>query len=229
MSAPAPLTAPLAPLRPPPPVTLTAPRPEIERATNEYVETPIRPAVPSPPPQPPRLHRPERFALPLPPLPVTKQPATATFSKDHHHDGHTKPSIMCAGCGRCRCRWCQQPTPLPSRWICNNQCFCSADACIDYVSCLCCVKGLYYHCSDSDGGSSCADDPCGCTPDKRTARWGCLAALSFVLPCLWLYWPLQCCKSAVEVCYSRRSSKGCDCPPLATPEKRLLENNSPDL
>ncbi|KAJ8944752.1 hypothetical protein NQ318_011659 [Aromia moschata] len=188
-----PVTAPLAPLRPAPPVTLTVPRPENERAINEYVETPFRAVPPSPPPtQPPRTDRPTRLALPSPlPLAVTKQPAAATFSKESLPECTTRPSIMCPECGKCRCESCQQPRPLPQKWVCNNSCLVSADSVIDYASCLCCVKGLFYHCSESDGGESCADDPCGCGPNQRTARWGCLTALSCILPCLWLYWPLR--------------------------------------
>ncbi|XP_023013115.1 protein sprouty homolog 2 [Leptinotarsa decemlineata] len=231
-----PITAPLAPLRSAPPVTLTIPRPENERATNEYVETPFRTILsppPTPPPQPPRtLQRPTRLALPPPPPPAvtTKQPtATTTFSKEPLPVCATRPSIMCPDCGRCRCDSCQQPRPLPQKWVCNNSCLVSADSVIDYCSCLCCVKGLFYHCSESDGDESCADDPCGCGVNRRAARWSCLAALSCILPCLWLYWPLRGCKRAVEACYARHSRTGCRCrPPLPTPEKRLLDS-SPDF
>lgn len=112
------------------------------------------------------------------------------------------------------------------RWLCDNHCFCSADAAVDYATCLCCVKGLFYHCSEADGDGSCADDPCSCGPERRVARWTLLAALSCALPCLFCYWPMQCCKSAVEACYARHSSQGCRCrPPLATPEKRLLDTS----
>ncbi|KAJ8911041.1 hypothetical protein NQ315_004687 [Exocentrus adspersus] len=158
-------------------VTLTLPRPENERAANEYVETPFR-AAPPPSPSPPlhptsRTQRPTRLVLPPPPPPqqaVTKQPggggggatAAASFSKQPPPECATRPSIMCPECG-------------------------------------------------------------------RAARWGCLAALSCVLPCLWLYWPLRGCKRAVEACYARHSRTGCRCrPPLPTPEKRLLDS-SPDF
>lgn len=128
-----------------------------------------------------------------------------------------------------RCESCQLPRPLPSRWVCGKTCLLSADSIIDYTTCLCCVKALFYHYSEGDGDVSCADDPCGCSPDKRTARWGCLAALSCILPCLWCYWPLRGCKRAVEVCYARHSRQGCRCrPPQTTPEKRLLDS-SPDF
>lgn len=214
----------LSPSRPVPPVTLTLPRPENERSTNEYVEAPFRPAT-LPPPAPPR---PIRLELPLPP--VTKQPA-ASFSKDPPNgECATRPSIVCPDCGRCRCESCQQPRPLPQKWVCNNSYLISADSIIDYASCLCCVKGLFYHCSDTDGEQSCADTPCGCNPDKRVARWSCLAALSCVLPCLWLYWPLRGCKRVVEACYARHSRTGCRCrPPLPTPEKRLLDSSGAEF
>lgn len=246
MSVPPPLTAPLAPLRPPPPVTLTAPRPESERATNEYVENPFvsrgghaatvevpLAAHQQPPSSATALQRPQRLVIPPPAPPVTKQPTTVSFRKEQHQqqpgECTARRSIMCPECGRCRCDSCQQPRPLPECWICNNNYLCSADAIIDYASCLCCVKGVFYHCSESDGGESCANDPCGCGPERRAARWGCLTVLSCVLPCLLLYWPLQCGKKSVEACYSRHSRQGCRCrPPLNTPEKRLLDG-SPDF
>lgn len=128
MSVPVPLTAPLAPLRPNPPpppttpttpqVTLAAPRPENERAANEYVETPFRAATQHPaaatPPTPPAAshhrHHPQRpHRLPLP-LPVTKQPTTfgkdAAASSAAVSECSARSSIMCPDCGRCRCvKW----------------------------------------------------------------------------------------------------------------------------
>lgn len=231
MSTVAPLTAPLGPLRPPAPVTLINPRPEKERASNEYVETPLRRTdPPTPPPAPPRgAPRPRRLELPPTP-PVTKQPATISFQKERQ-ECVTSNSIICPDCGRCRCESCQRPRPLPERWVCHKSCLLSADAIIDYASCLCCVKGLFYHCSETDSASAtCADNPCSCYPPKRAARWGCLGALSCVLPCLWLYWPLRGCKRVVEVCYAQHSRSGCRCrPPLPTPEKRLLDTSNTDL
>ncbi|XP_022903932.1 protein sprouty [Onthophagus taurus] len=200
--------------------------------------------------RPPHLHLSDATSRrpPPPPVPTISKQPTRSFRKEvvgqselhlqqHQQQQQQQPvcasrrSIMCDECGRCRCFDCQQPPRLPICWLCNNHCLCSADAAVDYASCLCCVKGVYYHCSDSDSGgdSTCADDPCGCGPERRAARWGCLAVLSVVLPCLWLYWPLQGCKSAVENCYSRYTKQGCRCrPPLNTPEKRLLDS-SPDF
>lgn len=169
------------------------------------------------------------------PLPatITKQPIA--FTKEHPgaaaSECASSGNIICQQCSRCRCESCKQPRALPERWVCHNACLCSADAVIDYVSCLCCVKGLYYHCSESDAGATCADDPCSCGPSRRLARWGCLSALAAVLPCLLCYWPLRACQRAVEAAYARHSRAGCRCPPrphAATPEKRLLDT-SPDF
>ncbi|CAH0560683.1 unnamed protein product [Brassicogethes aeneus] len=310
MSIPVPLTAPLAPLRPPinissstlststtqqqqqaaAAVSLVQPRPENERTTNEYVETPFRSAemcLPPAPPHPPRNHRlggrlpihPTHHHLPPPAQPpshrttITKQPTLVSRSDGLHHpvlppvssfvkdplggggggsvggqleqlgsnecQVQRRASIVCSECGRCRCDSCQRPRPLPQRWVCGDAgCLLSADTVIDYASCLCCVKGLFYHCSESSEGGleSCADEPCGCHGDKRMARWTCLTTLSCVLPCLLLYWPLRGAKRLVEHCYARHSRSGCRCShrphphPLTitttTPEKRLLSSNS---
>lgn len=279
-----PLTAPLAPLlhhRPPPPpaalistattpatptnathVSLQAPRPDAERANNEYVETPFRsPVVPthhhhhlphgpaadkSGPPPVHRLERPSRLPLVAVSthqlhqrvVAVTKQPVA--FTKEHPAalGGNSMAArasddacansgnIICSECGRCRCESCRSPRPLPECWVCDNKCLCSADTIIDYASCLCCVKALYYHCSDTDAGATCADDPCSCGPHRRLARWGCLGALAAPLPCLLCYWPLRGCQRGVEAAYARHSRAGCRCSPhQATPEKRLLDSS----
>ena len=249
--------APASPVRrqPPSEVTLSAPRPDGDRAVNEYVETPFRPA---PSEQPAkklvegRREPPHHHALHLPihnppkKKPVTfkkETPGSSSSGGDAGTSGGDcfRGSIICPECGRCRCESCRQPRPLPSRWLCNNTCFCSAETSLDYASCLCCVKGLFYHCSKDyeldrdDGSASCADDPCSCGPHRLLARWGCLAALSLVLPCLWCYWPLRGCVELCERCYARYSSQGCRCEPRrdpklsdVTPEKRLLDS-SPDF
>lgn len=158
------------------------------------------------------------------PLPYTKDALT---SAQLHDDVDIHPSngsggeplnITCPQCKRCRCEQCQRPRQLPSRWVCDNTCLCSAETIIDYTSCLCCVKALFYHCSkdheiECEGDSiSCADDPCSCLPHKRTQRWAWLSALSLALPCLWFYWPMRGCVAICAKCYARHSRHGCRCP-----------------
>ncbi|XP_050303006.1 protein sprouty isoform X2 [Anthonomus grandis grandis] len=236
-NGPVPITIPLTVLRPSPvpppaPVTLTVPRPDAERRDNEYVETPLRSGQ-SPCGQSPlsslSIHRP---AAPVPPQgAICKQPVSFSKTSKTPPCGSSRPSVMCTTCGQCKCETCRAPKGLPQCWSCNGGCLLSADSVVDYASCLCCVKGLFYHCSEADDvDGSCADDPCGCGPDRRTARWGCLAALACVLPCLMLYWPLRGAKRAVELCYERHSRAGCRCrPPKQSPRppaKRLLGNDS---
>lgn len=126
--------------------------------------------------------------------------------------------ITCPRCDRCRCEQCQSPRPLPQTWVCNKTCLCSAESIIDYASCLCCAKALFYHCArdndldcDDSSGTPCVDNPCSCGPYKRTQRWGWLGALSLVLPCLWCYWPMRGCVAMCEKCYGKFARKGCRC------------------
>lgn len=157
------------------------------------------------------------------PISFTKDLPTAALHEDvdiHPSNGESLNSILCPQCKRCRCEECQRPRQLPSRWVCDNWCLCSAETIIDYTSCLCCVKALFYHCSnhedhemERDGDSiSCADDPCSCLPHKRTQRWAWLGALSIALPCLWCYWPMRGCVALCAKCYARHSRHGCRCP-----------------
>ncbi|XP_043249739.1 mucin-5AC [Colletes gigas] len=188
------------------------------------------------------------------PVSFTKEPANNLASRTYDPAGL---SIMCNFCGRCRCESCREPPPLPSKWLCDNKCFCSADTILDYASCLCCVKGLFYHCADGSGGGgidgeaagSCADEPCSCTGNKMTSRWACLAALTLVMPCLLCYWPFKGCVAICEACYARHAAQGCRCNPgtlgsqasgrhhpitndigdSRDPEKRLLDPVTPEL
>lgn len=132
--------------------------------------------------------------------------------------GNGQPSITCPQCEKCRCEGCQKPRQLPSRWLCDKSCLCSAESVLDYATCLCCVKALFYHCSkdheiDNENGNSisCADDPCSCLPHRRTTRWSCLGALSLILPCLVCYWPMRGAISLCASCYANQSRKGCRC------------------
>ncbi|KAH8252197.1 hypothetical protein KR026_011988 [Drosophila bipectinata] len=173
---------------------------------------------------------------------ITKQPGPA--SKEHMHaleellqqqpggvagnaivmggDPALLNPIVCPRCGRCRCEQCQSPRPLPQTWVCNKTCLCSAESVIDYASCLCCAKALFYHCArdndldcDDGNGTPCVDNPCSCGPYKRTQRWGWLGALSIFLPCLWFYWPMRGCMKLCEKCYGRFAGRGCRCQGVA--------------
>lgn len=82
----------------------------------------------------------------------------------------------------------------------------NVDVLIDYASCMCGVKAVFYHCSkDSFDEGSVSEHPCSCGPPRKSCigRWGCLAVCSVFLPCLLCYLPLKGC-SEVCVCYKRQ-------------------------
>ena len=72
-----------------------------------------------------------------------------------------------------------------------------ADEAIDCVTCMCCAKGLFYHCTkDGEDEGRCAENPCSCAgPLSQCApRWGCLAVLSLFFPCILCYPPAVGCR-----------------------------------
>lgn len=250
--------------QPEPAVSLQQPRPQLQRAANEYVETPLRAPAKASTPLPPhaagagrhaaRHHHPGAGAGGGGVRVVVKQPhkdggvsrSGGAGTGAGPSAGDSDCSIICAECGKCRCEACRQPRRVPSLWLCDNFCLCSSETAVDYASCLCCVKAALYHCGskddDYDDDSSCSvDDPCSCSPHRRTSRWTCLALASVLLPCLCCYWPLRGCARLFESCYAACSHRGCRCSPAAAaphrhpatisgssshPEKRLLRGSS---
>lgn len=121
-----------------------------------------------------------------------------------------KHSLRCEDCGKCKCKDCTYPRTLPSCWLCDKRCWCSADNAVEYGTCICCVKGLFYHCS-SDDEDNCADNPCSCTQSRCCIRWSAMGAVSLFLPCLWCYLPAKGCLKLCQVCYDRIKRPGCRC------------------
>lgn len=262
------------------PITLSVPRPDHQRTTNLYVDTPFKHRV-APRPRPSHHHNrthvdlalvhgaPARVSGKRPklgsgvtPTPgkgvpasssgsgsalqqqpagsrtpvISKQPAALTFTKSGREESDGE-SIICSWCGRCRCQACTKPRPLPAAWLCRNKCLCSPAAAVDYASCLCCVKGVLYHCSKDrvSGHSTLADNPCSCGGPHALRGWACLALASIPLPCLLCYWPLTGARRLLEMIYQRCTSHGCRCPqgrgphlqpmpPPPPPEKRPLHD-----
>lgn len=164
------------------------------------------------------------------PPPVSEKPPLAVSQNNNVLSSPATDSIICTGCGRCRCVACRTPRPLPQVWLCNNSCLCSAETVIDMTTCMCCVKGIFYHCGQGeDEEAACVDKPCSCSPNKRCLRWGCMSVLALPLPCLLCYLPMRGLSRGVENLYQRCTSQGCRCPaPSPTPaspsdsQKRLL-------
>ncbi|XP_030649575.1 protein sprouty homolog 4 [Chanos chanos] len=120
--------------------------------------------------------------------------------------------LRCEMCGKCRCTECTLPRSLPSCWVCNQECLCSAQTLVDAATCMCLVKGVFYHCAeDEDEEGSCADRPCSCSSSNCCARWTFMSTLSLVLPCLMCYLPAAGCAKLAQKCYDGISRPGCRC------------------
>ncbi|XP_035248606.1 protein sprouty homolog 2-like [Anguilla anguilla] len=118
---------------------------------------------------------------------------------------------LCEVCGLCTCEECAFPRALPSCWACQHRCVCSAQNLLEYATCVCCVKGLFYHCS-TDDEDVCADRPFSCGPSRRGLRWAAVAVAALFLPCLLCYPPAKGCLRMVQGCYRRlKGPGGCRC------------------
>lgn len=123
-----------------------------------------------------------------------------------------KHLLLCERCGKCRCPECTLPRTLPSCWLCHQECLCSARSLVDGATCMCLVKGVFYHCTeDEDDEGSCADEPCSCSRAHCCARWAFMAALAAVLPCLVCYLPATGLAKLGQKCYDNASRPGCRC------------------
>lgn len=65
---------------------------------------------------------------------------------------------------------------------------------LDCCTCMCCVKGLFYHCTkDTKDEGQMGDDPCSCAGpiSDCVGRWSVMALMSVFMPCLWCYLPFE--------------------------------------
>ncbi|NWY67364.1 SPY4 protein, partial [Erithacus rubecula] len=122
-----------------------------------------------------------------------------------------KHFLLCEACGKCKCKECALPRTLPSCWVCKQECLCSAQNLVNYSTCMCLVKGVFYHCTNEDDEGTCADQPCSCSQSNCCARWSFMGALSLLLPCLLCYLPATGCVKLAQRCYDRVSRPGCRC------------------
>ncbi|XP_015239105.1 PREDICTED: protein sprouty homolog 2-like [Cyprinodon variegatus] len=121
-----------------------------------------------------------------------------------------KHSNKCGSCGRCRCSECARPRALPSCWLCGQRCLCSPYNTVEYGTCICCIKGLFYHCSNDDE-DTCADKPCSCSQSHCCVRWTTISFLSLFFPCLLCYLPAKGCLAMCQCCYDGVKRPGCRC------------------
>ncbi|XP_025901447.1 protein sprouty homolog 4 [Nothoprocta perdicaria] len=120
-------------------------------------------------------------------------------------------ALLCEACGKCKCKECAAPRALPSCWVCRQACLCSAQGLVNCSTCMCLVKGVFYHCADEDDEGAGADQPCSCAHADRCARWSFMSALALLLPCLLCYLPATGCVKLSQSCYDRLRRPGCRC------------------
>ncbi|AWP11677.1 hypothetical protein SMAX5B_019079 [Scophthalmus maximus] len=119
--------------------------------------------------------------------------------------------FICERCGKCKCTDCTAPRSLPSCLACNGQCLCSAESALEHGTCMCLVKGIFYHCSNDDEGDSCADHPCSVSRSHCCSRFLCMGLMSVLFPCLLCYLPVKGCLKACQGCHDRVNRPGCRC------------------
>ncbi|XP_036372921.1 protein sprouty homolog 1-like [Megalops cyprinoides] len=134
--------------------------------------------------------------------------------------------FICERCGKCKCAECTAPRTLPSCLACNGQCLCSAESLVEHGTCMCLVKGIFYHCSNDDEGDSCADSPCSLSRSHCCSRFLCMGLMSTLFPCLLCYLPAKGCLKTCQGCYDRVKRPGCRCKNSNTVYCKL-ENRSP--
>ncbi|KAG2456744.1 SPY2 protein, partial [Polypterus senegalus] len=145
--------------------------------------------------------------------------------KPLHLEEGGKHMYRCEDCGKCKCEECTNPRTLPSCWVCDKQCICSAQNLVDYGTCICCVKAIFYHCSNDDE-HDCADNPCSCSQSNCCVRWSAMGFLSLFLPCLLCYLPAKGCLKLCQGCYDCLKRPGCRCKNTNT-VYRKVSNPSP--
>ena len=159
----------------------------------------------SPPARPVSAHRSERA--------VRTQPKQLIVDdlKGSLKEDLTQHKFICEQCGKCKCGECTAPRTLPSCLACNRQCLCSAESMVEYGTCMCLVKGIFYHCSNDDEGDSYSDNPCSCSQSHCCSRYLCMGAMSLFLPCLLCYPPAKGCLKLCRGCYDWIHRPGCRC------------------
>lgn len=146
----------------------------------------------------------------LKPLTGSEPGAVVSVPSSGEYKSPGKHSNKCESCGLCQCSVCSHPRVLPSCWMCGRRCVCSAQSMVEYGTCVCCIKGLFYHCS-SDDEDTCTDKPFSCTQSHCCVRWTTISLLSLLFPCLLCYLPAKGCVAVCQCCYDRVTRPGCRC------------------
>jgi len=155
-------------------------------------------------------------------LPLKKD---VKIEKDVESGEQEQSSIYCFKCNKCMCGVCTALRELPQRWLCGVKCL--PETCVEY--CMCCVKGIFYHCStdDQDSEYECDSEPCACCSRPHCCqRWTCMLAMSLCLPCMCLYLPAKCALSGCTAVHDKCTRPGCTCKPVNTNSSKKSSSRS---
>ena len=131
-----------------------------------------------------------------PPLPMKKKKRDRNIKKaDKKQSGHLLARQ------RARCAYCHDTFfhEENARGSCED----APDRVmqgIEKVTCICCARGMLYHCmADQDGNYG---HPCVCdvADSNNCKKWTALTLLACFVPCLWCYWPLTACHRCGTAC-----------------------------
>ena len=97
----------------------------------------------------------------------------------------------CPHCGKCTYPKCtdEEVTTRSGRPVEDEYCYCNptVSCCVETVTCLSCVQGCFYHCSNYEDNPIWTDKPCSCHGPDCCLRWSVLGLVSVFLPCLFCY------------------------------------------
>ena len=138
-----------------------------------------------------KKHNQETISAVQPPLPIKSKKKRKRSKRDKKH-------LLSQ---RARCVYCNEMFAFEDNQ--RGNCVDAPDRvaqCIEQVSCICCARGMLYHCmADADGDYG---HPCICDTNDVTncRKWTALTILSLFVPCLWCYWPLTTCHRCGVAC-----------------------------
>lgn len=203
-------------------ISLESPRPGLERTQNLYVDAPLKKVIVNQPLNLPQAaskggkRKAASNSASNNLRPNNSQPPAVMLKKGLSEESESdliEDSIICRECGLCKCEACRTPRRLPEKWLCKENCLCSSETVLDTLSCMCCVKAVFYHCGkDSEEAASDLERPLECSGDKSCClRWTFLTAITPLLPCLLCYPVLRGCVEAAEAVYQKCTNSGCKC------------------
>ena len=130
-------------------------------------------------------------ALPLPSRSPSRLPLP--IKKKGGKPGRGSDDSTLRRCRHCLADFSMEDNP---RGVCNN----GPDTIrgiIEHVTCHLCARRLIYNCVGDDDDD---DDDSGLFLRRKLKRWAAFTALSFVAPCLCLYFPLKICHHYGKSC-----------------------------